>query len=67
MGELPRLAPLVTEIPEIVECDRVTGDDCFIAKAFVARVEDLERILDRLAPFARTHTSIIQPKNGSCR
>jgi Lrp/AsnC family leucine-responsive transcriptional regulator len=38
MGELARVAKLVADIPEIVECDRVTGDDCFIAKVFVARV-----------------------------
>jgi Lrp/AsnC family transcriptional regulator, leucine-responsive regulatory protein len=60
MGELPRVAKLLAEIPEIVECDRVTGDDCFIAKVFVARVEDLERVIDRLLPFAQTNTSIVQ-------
>lgn len=60
MGELPRVAKLVAEIPEIVECDRVTGDDCFIAKVFVARVEDLERVIDRLLPYAQTNTSIVQ-------
>ena len=60
MGELARVAQLVKEIPEIVECDRVTGDDCFIAKVFVARVEDLEGVIDRLIPYARTNTSIIQ-------
>lgn len=60
MGELPRVAALLADIPEIVECDRVTGDDCFIAKVFVARIEDLERVIDRLLPFAQTNTSIIQ-------
>lgn len=60
MGELQRVAQLVANIPEIVECDRVTGEDCFIAKAFVARMDDLERVIDKLLPFARTNTSIIQ-------
>jgi Lrp/AsnC family leucine-responsive transcriptional regulator len=60
MGELQRVAELVAKISEIVECDRVTGDDCFIAKVFVAGVEDLERVIDRLLPFAQTNTSIIQ-------
>ena len=60
MGELPRVAELVAAIPEMVECDRVTGDDCFIAKVYVASVEDLERVIDRLIPFARTNTSIVQ-------
>lgn len=60
MGELPRVAALLADIPEIVECDRVTGDDCFIAKVFVGRIEDLERVIDRLIPYAQTNTSIIQ-------
>ena len=60
MGELPRVTSLLADIPEIVECDRITGDDCFIAKVFVARIEDLERVIDRLIPYAQTNTSIIQ-------
>jgi len=60
MGELPRVAALLADIPDIVECDRITGDDCFIAKVFVARIEDLERVIDRLIPHAQTNTSIIQ-------
>jgi Lrp/AsnC family leucine-responsive transcriptional regulator len=60
MGELARVAQIVADIPEIVECDRVTGEDCFVAKAFVANVADLESVIDRLIPFARTSTSIIQ-------
>jgi Lrp/AsnC family transcriptional regulator, leucine-responsive regulatory protein len=60
MGELPRVAALLADIPEIVECDRITGDDCFIAKVFVPRIEDLERVIDRLLPYAQTNTSVIQ-------
>jgi Lrp/AsnC family leucine-responsive transcriptional regulator len=60
MGELVRVAEIVKKIPEIVECHRITGEDCFIAKVFVAKVEDLEDVIDRLIPYARTNTSIIQ-------
>lgn len=60
MGELRRVAELLPTIPEIVECDRVTGEDCFVAKVYVTDVGALERIIDRLLPFARTNTSIIQ-------
>jgi Lrp/AsnC family leucine-responsive transcriptional regulator len=67
MGELPRVAALLADIPEIVECDRITGDDCFIAKVFVARIEDLERVIDRLIPYAQTNTSIIQSSPVSRR
>ncbi|MGH8429346.1 MAG: Lrp/AsnC family transcriptional regulator [Solimonas sp.] len=60
MGELPRVTALLADIPEIIECDRITGEDCFMAKVFVSRIEDLERVIDRLIPYAQTNTSIIQ-------
>jgi Lrp/AsnC family leucine-responsive transcriptional regulator len=60
MGELQRVAQLLAEIPEVIECDRITGADCFIAKVFVSRVAELERVIDRLLPYAQTNTSIIQ-------
>jgi Lrp/AsnC family transcriptional regulator, leucine-responsive regulatory protein len=59
-GELAHVAELLAGKPEIVECDRVTGDDCFVAKAFVPSVDDLERLIDDLLPFATTNTSVIQ-------
>ena len=60
MGELARVQALIADMDEIVECDRVTGDDCFIAKVFVRRIDELERVIDRLIPHAQTNTSIIQ-------
>lgn len=59
-GELQRVADIITRLPSIVECDRITGEDCFIARAHVASVEDLERLIDEVIPFAMTNTSIIQ-------
>lgn len=60
IGELQRVAEILRAIPEIVECDRITGDDCFIAKAMVRDIAALEHVIDRLIPHARTNTSIIQ-------
>ena len=59
-GQVAAVAKLLGELPEIVECDRITGDDCFIARAHVRSVEALERLIDRIVPFAQTNTSIIQ-------
>jgi Lrp/AsnC family transcriptional regulator, leucine-responsive regulatory protein len=59
-GELNRVAKIIRSIPEITECDRVTGEDCFLARAHLVSVADLERIIDRIIPFAMTNTSIIQ-------
>ncbi|SRR5258708_39081733 len=59
-GELQRVAALLKATPEIIECDRVTGDDCFVARALVATVGDLEVLIDRFLPFATTNSAIIQ-------
>jgi Lrp/AsnC family leucine-responsive transcriptional regulator len=58
-GELNRVVELLGSLPEIIACDRATGDDCFIAKALVAGVADLEKLIDGLLPFATTNTSVI--------
>ncbi len=58
-GELDRVAKMLAALPEVTACDRVTGEDCFIAKAHVASMESLERLIDRLLPYATTNTSII--------
>ena len=59
-GQLRKVAELLAELEQIVECDRVTGEDCFIAKAHVHDVEELEQLIDKLIPYAMTNTSIIQ-------
>lgn len=59
-GELERVAGIIRGIPEIVECDRVTGEDCFLARAHLRSLADLERVIDRIIPYAMTNTSVIQ-------
>lgn len=59
-GELQRVAALAHDTPEVVECHRVTGEDCFIMKVVVARVEALEAVLDEFLRYATTTSSIVQ-------
>lgn len=59
-GKMEQVTKVLGEIPEIVHCDRVTGDDCFIATAHVRSVKHMETLIDRLTPIAMTNTSIIQ-------
>jgi Lrp/AsnC family transcriptional regulator, leucine-responsive regulatory protein len=59
-GELKTVAEILRNLPEIVECDRVTGEDCFVARAHLKSIEDLERLIDQIIPHAMTTTSIIQ-------
>jgi Lrp/AsnC family transcriptional regulator, leucine-responsive regulatory protein len=59
-GQLPRVAELAQQIPEVVECHRVTGEDCFILKVHIPAIEQLDRLLDSFLLYGSTTTSIIQ-------
>ena len=59
-GQLPRVAELARNIPEVVECHRITGEDCFILKLHFPAMDQLDRILDRFLAFGTTTTSIVQ-------
>jgi Lrp/AsnC family leucine-responsive transcriptional regulator len=59
-GQLPRIAELAQQIPEVVECHRVTGEDCFILKVYLPAIDQLDRLLDSFLLYGSTTTSIIQ-------
>ena len=58
--ELRKVAELAQKTPEVVECHRITGEDCYIVRAHVRDVLHLEEVIDRFAAFGQTTTSIIQ-------
>lgn len=58
--ELRKAAEVAQQLPEIVDCRRITGEDCFIMTAHVRDVEHLEEVIDALATFGQTTTSIVQ-------
>jgi Lrp/AsnC family transcriptional regulator, leucine-responsive regulatory protein len=58
--QIPKVADVARETPEVVECHRVTGEDCFYMKVHVRSVEHLEEVIDRFTPYGQTTTSIIQ-------
>lgn len=59
-GKLHSVARLLRDQPAITVCDRITGEDCFIAQAHIADVAELEALIDRLMPNAMTNTSVVQ-------
>lgn len=59
-GQLHKVAEILKALPAIVECDRITGEDCFLARAHVRAMNDLEKLIDQIIPYAMTNTSIIQ-------
>src|SRR4051812_6454176 len=59
-GQLSKIADLARQTPQVVECHRITGEDCFLMKVHVAAIEQLETVLDRFLVYGQTTTSIVQ-------
>lgn len=59
-GLFDKVCELVNNTSEIVSCDRVTGDDCLIAVAYLPSVEGIACLLDSFLPYASTSTSVVQ-------
>ena len=58
-GQLPRIAQLARETPEISECHRISGEDCFLIKMHAATIEGLEKTLDCFLTYGQTISSIV--------
>jgi Lrp/AsnC family transcriptional regulator, leucine-responsive regulatory protein len=58
-GQLPKIAELATALPQVTECHRITGEDCFLIKVHAPAIEDLEAVLDKFLLFGQTITSIV--------
>jgi Lrp/AsnC family leucine-responsive transcriptional regulator len=58
-GQLPKIAELADRVPEVSECHRISGEDCFLLKVHVPSIEGLEAILDRFLLYGQTTSSFI--------
>ena len=58
-GQLRKIAELAAEIPEISECHRITGEDCFYIKLYLRSIEALPGVLDQFLLYGQTTTSIV--------
>ncbi len=54
-----RLTKLASELEEVLECHRCTGDESFILKVRVESVAHLEKLIDRLTPYGMTSTALV--------
>ncbi|WP_166656854.1 Lrp/AsnC family transcriptional regulator [Rhizobium sp. BK313] len=59
-GQLHVVERIIQETPEFIECDKVTGDDCFIGRLVVRSMGELDGILDKIAERAETNTSMVK-------
>jgi Lrp/AsnC family leucine-responsive transcriptional regulator len=58
-GQLPKIAELARNTPQVSECHRISGEDCFLLKVHVPAVEDLEGVLDAFLLFGQTSSSFV--------
>ncbi|MGE7368340.1 Lrp/AsnC family transcriptional regulator [Neorhizobium sp. NPDC001467] len=58
-GKLRAVEKVLQDMPEIVDCSVVTGEDCFVARLLMREIGELDRLLGPLHDVARTKTSIV--------
>jgi Lrp/AsnC family transcriptional regulator, leucine-responsive regulatory protein len=58
-GSLPKIAELAAGLPQVTECYRITGEDCFLIKLHAPAIDELEAVLDRFLVYGNTTTSIV--------
>ena len=58
-GQLPKVAELAERTPEVSECHRISGEDCFLLKVHVPAIEALEDVLDKFLVHGQTTSSLI--------
>ncbi|HEX4571150.1 MAG TPA: Lrp/AsnC family transcriptional regulator [Dongiaceae bacterium] len=59
-GKLAKIGELAQRLPQVVECHRITGEDCFVMRVYLERLEDLDPLLDRFLAYGQTTTSLVQ-------
>jgi len=59
-GQLTKIAELARRMPQVTECHRVTGEDCFVLKVYIEGIDQLDRVLDKFLAFGQTTTSLVQ-------
>ena len=58
-GQLPKIPELAEQIPQVGECHRITGEDCFYLKIHLHTIDELSGLLDRFLVHGQTVTSIV--------
>jgi Lrp/AsnC family leucine-responsive transcriptional regulator len=57
--DIPLIPEIARELPEVTECYRIKGEDCFFIRLYLRSFDELESLLDRFTPHGRTTTSIV--------
>lgn len=58
-GQLGQVAELAASRPEVSECHRISGEDCFLVKVHMASIAALAGVLDDFLRYGQTVTSFV--------
>ncbi len=58
-GQLHIVEKFIRDESRFVSCDKVTGEDCFVARLCLRSITELDGVLDPLHQRAETNTSIV--------
>jgi Lrp/AsnC family leucine-responsive transcriptional regulator len=59
-GKLAKIIELAQKMPQVTECHRITGEDCFILRIYLESLDSLDGILDQFLAYGQTTTSLVQ-------
>lgn len=59
-GFLKTVEQMIVDEPRFTDCDKVTGEDCFIARLVLRDIEELDPLLEPFHDRAKTNTSIVK-------
>ncbi|MFF0265832.1 Lrp/AsnC family transcriptional regulator [Kribbella sp. NPDC004536] len=58
-NQIPKIVALAERTPEVVECHRISGEDCFLIRVQVAEIAALETVLDNFQAHGQTTSSFV--------
>ena len=58
-GKVKVVEEMIIKQPRFISCDKVTGDDCFIAHLALKSIHELDELLGSFHLYAETNTSIV--------
>ncbi len=59
-GQLHQVQHMIENEKRFISCDKVTGEDCFIARIILMSIDELDPLLDAFHDRAETNTSIVK-------
>ena len=59
-GRLREVEALLQHTPECIECDKVTGEDCFVARIALRSIQHLDQVLEGFADIAETNSALVK-------